>query len=296
MVKGRRPLHPVSNLVYIIVSPVGSTGRRPSVLACTAGCRKGNRVCLLASTHSTLLPLSSHHSCGTLLALPCPDGSFCNTAAGQCPTALGGLNTKGGVCKIKPDMCAQNVDPVCGCDGVDYSNECAASLKGVSIAAKGECTKGSALGNLLPGTIGGSPSPVAVAEVKGTSTTDCGGLDSIKCAPEYVCIYQAGNECGAAKGLGKCELAGDMMCTVSFVGRGRWVGVSVLSLSIAPYLTLTYATLPLFLPPRPTSSPSAAAITRPTATPAWPSTKTASMSSTRASARRAGRPPPQEHK
>ena len=187
-------------------------------------------------------PLSStppQHSCGTLLAPACPDGSFCSTAAGQCPSILGGLNTKGGVCKVKPDMCTQNVDPVCGCDGVDYSNECAASLKGVSIAAKGECTKGGVLGNLLPGNTGGdSSSPVAAAEVHGTSTTDCGGATAIKCAPEYVCIYEAGNECGAAEGLGKCELTGDMMCTVSVCGGGgRRVGASSRQPSSCPFVS-----------------------------------------------------------
>lgn len=47
------------------------------------------------------------HSCGTLLSLPCPDGSFCSTALGQCAGGLGGLGTsaKGGVCEVKPDMC-----------------------------------------------------------------------------------------------------------------------------------------------------------------------------------------------
>lgn len=167
----------------------------------------------------------SHHSCGTLLAPACPDGSFCSTAAGQCPAALGGLNRKGGVCKIMPEMCTQDVDPVCGCDGKDYSNECAANTMGMSIAAKGECTKSDTLGDLLPGnTKGDSYTPVAEAEVTGTSTTDCGGATDINCAPEYVCIYQAGNECGAANGLGKCELAADMMCTVSAVCGGRETG------------------------------------------------------------------------
>ncbi|KAM3571114.1 hypothetical protein VYU27_006825 [Nannochloropsis oceanica] len=160
----------------------------------------------------------AEQACGTLLAPACPDGSFCSTVAGQCPVALGGLNSKGGVCKIMPDICTYEVEPVCGCDGKDYSNECEASAMGVSIAARGECTRGDTIGDLRPGnTKGESDLPVAVAEVTGTSTTDCGGASDIKCAPEYVCIYQPGNECGVANGLGKCELAADMMCTAEYL-------------------------------------------------------------------------------
>ncbi|MDG1429837.1 MAG: Kazal-type serine protease inhibitor family protein [Crocinitomicaceae bacterium] len=36
-------------------------------------------------------------------------------------------------------LCADNYDPVCGCDGVTYSNGCAATINGVSSFTKGVC-------------------------------------------------------------------------------------------------------------------------------------------------------------
>jgi hypothetical protein len=55
----------------------------------------------------------------------CTDDSQCDTGwfcAGQC----GGV----GNCQLKPTACGDEVNPVCGCDGVLYRNGCLAALAG----------------------------------------------------------------------------------------------------------------------------------------------------------------------
>ena len=62
----------------------------------------------------------------------CSDKHYC---AGLC----GGMGT----CTLKPEACAGGINPVCGCDGVTYSNSCMALSKGVSIMSMGACATGS---------------------------------------------------------------------------------------------------------------------------------------------------------
>jgi hypothetical protein len=64
----------------------------------------------------------------------CDPGEFCEKAPGQCDDP--------GVCQPLPDLCAQVVDPVCGCDGLTYRNSCIAGQAGVSVARKGPCEAG----------------------------------------------------------------------------------------------------------------------------------------------------------
>ena len=37
-------------------------------------------------------------------------------------------------------FCTENWSPVCGCDGITYSNDCYAGAKGVSSWTQGECS------------------------------------------------------------------------------------------------------------------------------------------------------------
>lgn len=44
-----------------------------------------------------------------------------------------------GTCRPRPDVCTDEENLVCGCDGVTYGNPCAAATAGVSVASAGAC-------------------------------------------------------------------------------------------------------------------------------------------------------------
>jgi hypothetical protein len=74
-------------------------------------------------------------ACGGFAGIPCNAGLFCEFAVGQC-----GRFDMMGRCAKAPDVCNQRFQPVCGCDGKTYGNDCERQASKVSKAHNGKCS------------------------------------------------------------------------------------------------------------------------------------------------------------
>lgn len=75
------------------------------------------------------------NSCGGIAGRPCAGGAFCDFAV---ENACHGADLMG-VCKPVPRMCTMVYDPVCGCNGVTYGNDCARVNAREQLAHRGAC-------------------------------------------------------------------------------------------------------------------------------------------------------------
>jgi hypothetical protein len=147
---------------------------------------------------------------GTLCSgtMSCPPGQYCATEFGDCY----GMGT----CQPKPTICLALWDPVCGCDGVTYSNACYAAAAGVNVAYPGVCGSSVCYDNwdcYDPFSIHFCSKPAG----------DCDGVGTCAAIPEYCPTLWAPvcgcdgvtypNDCVAAMAgmsvsfAGQCELA-----------------------------------------------------------------------------------------
>jgi hypothetical protein len=93
--------------------------------------------CLAFGLQIGLASAESAATCGGIAGTKCSAPSeYCDVGVGKCQ-----MPDAAGVCKSKPQMCTLDFTPVCGCDGVTYSNSCGAAAAGVSIDYLSECKK-----------------------------------------------------------------------------------------------------------------------------------------------------------
>lgn len=74
--------------------------------------------------------------CGGIFGVLCPATHFCDYP----DTSMCGAGDVMGVCTTRPEICSRIYDPVCGCDGMDYSNPCTAQAAGTDVAYAGMCS------------------------------------------------------------------------------------------------------------------------------------------------------------
>jgi len=147
----------------------------------------------------------------------CKGNQYCaGFAVGQCPS-----KAAYGVCLPRPRLCPFSVSPVCGCDGVTYSNSCLAAAAGAAVAKPGACKPEPA----FCGGIAGFPCPegqqcvddpndecdpeAGGADCSGICVTDpkpafCGGIAGIACPEGQTCVDDPSDDCDPENGGADC--------------------------------------------------------------------------------------------
>lgn len=161
--------------------------------------------------------------CGGIAGVQCaageycalPDGESCNTADAQ------------GMCELKPEVCPNLYEPVCGCDGQTYPNDCSARVSGVNVLKAGACE---APEPCTPEECGPAPGAPSVLCADGSSAgpecqntgdgmcgwvitscpepgpdRSCGAMAGETCAATEYCDFDERDICGAADAQGVCK-------------------------------------------------------------------------------------------
>ncbi|XXX75404.1 Kazal-type serine protease inhibitor domain-containing protein [Sorangium sp. So ce134] len=118
--------------------------------------------------------------CAGIAGIRCAEGLYCDFA----PEANCGAYDRSGTCELVPEVCRHDYDPVCGCDGRTYGNDCVAATAGVSVRSLGEC----------------GPTVVGLGD-------SCGGFTlggPRVCGEGLYCKYAPDAICGRADAAGTC--------------------------------------------------------------------------------------------
>lgn len=151
-------------------------------------------------------------SCGGLTPNPvpgCPSGSFCNYAPGD----LCGAADAPGTCTVIPEVCTDQYQPVCGCNGQTYGNSCEAAAASVGVLHEGACEVACAAPLCGPGQASFDLDGDGCDE---TCRPYCGGIAGFSCSGKgQVCVFEPNTVCGSGDQFGHCEVPPDA-CTLEY--------------------------------------------------------------------------------
>ncbi len=128
--------------------------------------------------------------CGGFAGAVCRRGEWCDYPDGSC-----GGSDGAGVCRGTPESCPRIFDPVCGCDGRDYTNECVANMAGVDVASRWTCSGGGACDPMEARGVGAC----AAFFGYGWNGSTCTGISGCSCeGADCDALYSDLDECNRA--------------------------------------------------------------------------------------------------
>jgi hypothetical protein len=174
-------------------------------------------------------------NCGGFAGLACPTDQYCHYEADD----ICGFADAMGVCMDLPEACIEIFSPVCGCDGVTYSNSCFANAAGTSVQYQGacnggdsdlcltddDCEDGSTCDDTdchMPPCPPGMACPQVCMGICQDDTIFCGGFGNIACPDGMECADDPNDDCDPANGGADCggvcvpsEICPPVVCTLA---------------------------------------------------------------------------------